>query len=54
MMVCALREAARMVAIRGTARTMWNMINYVERIRKGDEILPSLSLCLTESVYLYL
>ena len=34
MMVCAFREAARMVAIRGTARTMWNMVNSVERIRK--------------------
>ena len=34
MMVCAFREAARMVAMRGTARTMWNMVNSVERIRK--------------------
>ena len=32
MIVCDLREAARMVAMRGTALTMWNMVNSVEKI----------------------
>ena len=32
MMVCALREAALMVAMRGTARTMWYMVRSLERV----------------------
>ena len=33
MMVCALREAALMVAMRGTARTMWYMVRSLERVK---------------------
>ena len=48
MMVCALSEAALMVAIRGTARTMWNMLLNSESESENEIILP----ILRASVYL--